>query len=138
MATKKPEEDKPIYEAPVEKNTAEEKTKEINATEENSEEKKTKGKEPEKKTKIQKEYPKNKGDLVYYIGPTVKRGLLDHGSMFRGLPKEIEGLQKEHPEIKPLFIVKKEYIKAITQVKVPGTRFNILYENAKKSLEKNK
>jgi hypothetical protein len=121
MATKKPEENK---------------IEEANVREEKSSEKKTEVAESKKTTKIQKTYPKKKGELVYYIGPTVKRGLLDNGSTFRGLPKEIEVLQEKYPGIKMLFISKKDYIKAITQVKISGTRFNVLYENAKKSIEK--
>jgi hypothetical protein len=95
----------------------------------------TKKTEEKKSEQTKKEYSKKKRDSIYYIGPTVKRGLLDNGSVFRGgLPKEVEKLKEKYPGIQPLFIPKDKYIEAVNKVRIQGTKFNILYENAKKDI----
>ena len=86
----------------------------------------------EKKESI-KEYLQKKRESIYYIGPTVKRGLLDNGSVFRGgLPKEVKDLKNKYPSLNPLFVSKEKYIESFNQIGEKGTKFYIFYENAKK------
>jgi hypothetical protein len=68
---------------------------------------------------------------TFYIGPGVKRGILDNGTIFRGpLPKEVEELKKKYKSIIPLFISGENYVKAMNEVDKPGKRMNIIFNRA--------
>ncbi|MCS5421251.1 MULTISPECIES: hypothetical protein [Psychrilyobacter] len=84
-------------------------------------------------TKAKKEKaPKMKTrTTTFYIGPGVKRGILDNGTIFRGsLPKEVEKLKEKYKSIIPLFVSGENYVKAINEVNEPGKRMNILFNRA--------
>lgn len=68
---------------------------------------------------------------TFYIGPGVKRGILDNGTIFRGpLPKEVEELKEKYKSIIPLFVSGENYVKAINEVNEPGKRMNVIFNRA--------
>ncbi|GLI57359.1 hypothetical protein PM10SUCC1_28730 [Propionigenium maris DSM 9537] len=72
---------------------------------------------------------------IFYIGPTVRRGILEEGMAFRGgLPKEVEELKEKYPLTAPLFIEKKDYIGACQQLKIAESRMSIIYGKALESI----
>jgi len=72
-----------------------------------------------------------KKESNFYMGPTIKRGLLERGAVFRGkLPKEVEELKEEKPILVPLFVDKKRYVEACKELKDPKSRLSILYKRA--------
>ena len=85
-------------------------------------------KKPEKK---EKKFPRKKKDSIFYMGPTIKRGILEKGAVYRGeLPKEVEEIKKERPILNPLFVVKKGYVEACKELRDSGSRLSALYKRA--------
>ena len=72
-----------------------------------------------------------KKESIFYMGPTIKRGILEKGAVYRGgLPKEVEEFKKEMPILKPLFVDKKKYVEACKELREPKSRLSILYKRA--------
>ncbi len=72
-----------------------------------------------------------KKESIFYMGPTIKRGLLEKGAVYRGeLPKEIEELKGEMPILVPLFVDKKRYVEACKELRDPKSRLSVLYKRA--------
>lgn len=85
-------------------------------------------KKPEKK---EKKFQRKKKDSIFYMGPTIKRGILEKGAVYRGeLPKEVEELKKEKPILSPLFVDKKGYVESCRELRDPRSRLSALYKRA--------
>ena len=90
----------------------------------NEEAKKKKGEEPKLvKIEIQKK------ESYFYLGPTIKRGVLEKGSVFRGkVPKGVIELKKEFPLIGALIVGKKDYINSCKEMQKKGSKLQIIYK----------
>ncbi|GLI54750.1 hypothetical protein PM10SUCC1_02650 [Propionigenium maris DSM 9537] len=85
-------------------------------------------KKPEKK---EKKFQRKKKGSIFYMGPTIKRGILEKGAVYRGeLPKEVEEIKKEKPILSPLFVDKKGYVEACRELRDLGSRLSALYKRA--------
>lgn len=70
-----------------------------------------------------------KKESIFYMGPTINRGILEKGAVYRGgLPKEVEELKEKTPILKPLFVNKEKYVEACKELRDPKSRLSILYK----------
>jgi len=83
--------------------------------------------------RIEKKPQIKKKESLFYMGPTIKRGLLEKGAIFRGeLPKTVEDLVKSNPVVKALIVSKKDYLSACKDMRTKGSRMQTLYNQALK------
>ena len=70
-----------------------------------------------------------KKESHFYLGPTIKRGVLEKGAVFRGeIPKAVEELKKEFPLIVALIVGKKDYISSCKEIQKKGSKLQIIYK----------
>ncbi len=90
----------------------------------------TRKKEASDEEKTIKEIPKLKS--YFYLGPTLKRGVLQKGNVFRGkLPQEVKNLIKTNPLIEALIVDKSIYLKSLKELGTKGSRLEIIYSKLK-------
>ncbi len=74
-----------------------------------------------------------KNESFFYLGPTIKRGILEKNTVFRGgLPNYLNELLDKNPLIKELIVSEKDYLDSIKEVETKETRLNILYKKVLK------
>lgn len=75
---------------------------------------------------------KQKNERLIYIGPSLSKGRLFHGTVFiNGLPADAKRIQLDHPWFKQLFVPLGDYAPACKEVAKKGTPLNIFFRKAK-------
>lgn len=83
--------------------------------------------------RIEKKPVRTKKEPLFYMGPTIKTGILEKGAIFRGkIPNIVTELIKTNPTVKALIVPKKDYVSACKDMRVKGSRMQILYKRASK------
>lgn len=81
----------------------------------------------------EKKFDRKKRESFFYMGPTIRRGVLEKGMVFRGeLPETVTELIGDKPALKALIVSKKEYVDATKDMRVKGSRMQALYKQAEK------
>ncbi len=83
--------------------------------------------------KEEKKFNSKKKESFFYMGPTIRRGVLEKGMVFRGeLPEAVTELIEDKPALKALIVSKKEYVDATRDMGIKGSRMQALYKQAEK------
>lgn len=95
----------------------------------NDEEIKVTGVKSEKGEPVEEQPVIEKKTSFFYLGPTLKRGVLEKGAVFRGeLPEEVKELKKKIPLVAALIVEKKDYIKSCKDMKTKGSRLQLIHK----------
>lgn len=87
--------------------------------------------EKRKTTPKPKPKSKKKGQLIY-IGPNIENGRLSRYTVFKdGLPKHIEILVEQRPEIEQMIIPVSDFANVNTRISQSGTLENQLFKQLK-------
>lgn len=74
-----------------------------------------------------------KPETFIYCGPTLKDGILQQNSVFRGeLPQHIVNIREKHPVISELFVSTTVFAHVSKNIKIQGTREHQLFQQAVK------
>lgn len=77
-------------------------------------------------------------DQLIYVGPPLPGGRLNSFSIFKGgVPKHLDGLIKQYPELAVLIVPVGELTRAKKDVNTPGTTLYAAYQIVKKGAHTN-